>query len=290
MKILLLGRNGQLGWELARCLAPLGDVTAVDYPDIDLADLDKTRQWVRQNGPQIIVNATAYTAVDKAESTPELAYAINGRGPGLLAEEARKLGAALIHYSTDYVFDGGQSQPYVETDTPNPLNVYGKSKLAGEQAVQAHGGSYLILRTAWVYSMRRDSFVTKVLQWTRQQEVLRVVDDQISNPTWARLLAEATAQLLARGRGMIDENAGLYHLAGSGHASRFEWAHQIMRLDPNRDQQIVKEIQPVPTGAFPTPARRPLFSALDCSRFEKTFGLSLPDWRVGLALAMAECP
>lgn len=287
MKILLLGTQGQLGWELARLLPPLGDIIALDHPEIDLANHDLMRGLIRGAAPELIVNATAYTAVDQAEAHPELAHAINASGVGLLAEEARALGAALIHYSTDYVFDGVKGQPYVESDTPNPLNVYGKSKRLGEEAIQAAGGAYLILRTAWVYSLRGDSFVNKVLHWARQHETLRVVDDQVSNPTWARSLAEITAQLLARGRNATAEHTGLYHLAGSGYASRFEWAQHILALDPRSHEQSVRQMLPASTSEFPTPAPRPLFSALDCSRFEQTFGLRLPHWRDALRLAMA---
>ena len=199
MRILLIGKRGQLGWELHRCLLPLGEVQALDYPEIDLAKPDSLRKLVRTSAPDVIVNATAYTAVDKAESERELAFAINAVAPQVMAEEAQKIGAVLIHYSTDYVFDGKKGAAYTEEDDPHPLNVYGASKLAGEQAIRSVGGVYFILRTAWVYSTRRDSFVSKVLQWSRQSETLRIVDDQISNPTWARMLAEITALILARG-------------------------------------------------------------------------------------------
>ena len=292
MKILLLGKNGQLGWELQRCLAPLGEVRALDYPEIDLANRDSLRDSIRASKPEVIINATAYTAVDRAESESDLAYAINAAGPAAIAEEAKSLGAALIHFSTDYVFDGTKGKPYVETDTPNPLSIYGKSKLAGEQAVQsvAEHGAYLILRTAWVYSLRRDSFISKVLQWARQNETLKIVDDQVSNPTWARMLAQATALLLARAGNnfypWLAERKGLYHLAGDGFASRLEWARKILALDPHRDEQICKEILPALTSDFPTPAQRPLFSALDCSLFEQTFNLKLPDWQDALRLAV----
>ena len=287
MRILLLGRNGQLGWELARCLPPLGDVTAVDYPEIDLAAPDSIRALIRQVAPAVIINATAYTAVDQAEQRSDLSYAINGTAPGILAEEARSLGAALIHYSTDYVFNGRKGSPYCETDNVDPLNVYGKSKLRGEQAVQAIGGAYLILRTAWVYSLRGDSFVRKVLQWARQGETLRIVEDQVSNPTWARMLAEATALLLARGLAPLREHSGMYHLAGSGHASRLDWASAILRLDPRGSEQTVKQVLPARTADFPTPAQRPLFSALNCLLFEKTFDIALPPWTTALDLAMS---
>lgn len=292
MRILLLGKYGQLGWELQRCLGTLGEVAAVDYPEIDLSHPEQIPPLVRQVNPDVIVNASAYTAVDRAENEPELVYAINAIAPGVLAEEARAQGAALIHYSTDYVFDGNQTRPYLESDPPNPLSVYGRSKLEGERAVQQVGGAYLILRTSWVYSLRRDSFVTKVLGWSRQQKTLRVVADQVSNPTWARTLAEATAQILAKcgnkPTDWIGNYSDLYHLAGDGYTSRFEWAKAILEEDPARQEQVVQELLPAQTADFPTPARRPLFSALDCRRFTATFNLRLPDWRQALALAMAE--
>jgi dTDP-4-dehydrorhamnose reductase len=216
--------------------------------------------------------------------------AINAAAPGVLAEEAAALGAALIHYSTDYVFDGLKGSAYIETDTPNPLNMYGKSKLAGEQAIRQAGGTFLILRTVWVYSLRRDSFVTKVLEWSRRQSTLRLVTDQVGNPTWARMLAEISAQLLAKGGkdplSWLEERKGLYHLAGSGIASRLEWAQAILRCDPAREEQLTREIQPALTAEFPTPARRPLYSALNCDKFTDTFDLRLPDWEEALRLAM----
>jgi dTDP-4-dehydrorhamnose reductase len=290
MDILLLGKFGQLGWELRRALAPVGNVTALDYPEIDLANESQVRALVRTQQPQAIINATAYTAVDRAESEPEIAMAINARAPGLLAEEARRLGALLIHYSTDYVFDGKKGSAYLESDLPSPLGVYGQSKLEGERLIQAAGGDTLILRTSWVYSLRRDSFVTKVLQWSRQQAVLRLVSDQVSNPTWARMLAEATALLLAKGgdswREWLGERRGLYHLAGSGYASRYQWAQKILEYDPQKEGQTAHEILPALTADFPTPAQRPLYSALSCDLFARTFGLSLPPWEEALAMAM----
>jgi dTDP-4-dehydrorhamnose reductase len=292
MHILLLGYIGQLGWELRRTLAPLGEVRCLDYPEIDLRQEGDLRQVVRSRQPELIINATAYTAVDRAESEPEIAMQINARAPGILAEEASALGIGLIHYSTDYVFDGVKGDDYRETDLPNPLGVYGQSKLEGERAIQQVGGNYLILRTSWVYSLRRDSFVTKVLGWARQQSVLRVVTDQIANPTWARMLAETTAQMLARGTedlpGWFSERRGLYHLAGSGRASRMEWAQSILRLDPRREEQVVKELQPALTADFPTPAQRPLHSALNCELFAQTFGLCLPPWEDALRMAMED--
>ena len=290
LRILLIGRSGQLGWELQRCLAPLGEVVTYDYPEIDLAKPASLPALMRGVNPQVIVNAAAYTNVDKAESEAELARQINAISPGVLAEEARRLGAAFIHYSTDYVFDGCKGAPYTESDVPHPLNVYGQTKLEGEQAVQAAGGAYLILRTSWVYSLRQGGFVTKVLQWAREQETLRVVDDQISSPTWARMLAEATALIVAQGRddpvGYLTEKAGLYHLAGSGACSRYEWAQAILELDPKKSEQKVRQLLPAKSSEFPTPAERPLVSVLECGKFEQVFGLRLPEWRGALKLAI----
>ncbi|MGE5224771.1 MAG: dTDP-4-dehydrorhamnose reductase [Omnitrophica WOR_2 bacterium] len=290
MEILLIGKVGQVGWELLRTLAPLGNVTAVDYPGINLADEASTRWLVKETQPQVIVNAAAYTNVDKAESEPELAYAINGTAPGILADEARASGAALIHYSTDYVFNGELGSAYRESDPTNPINSYGKSKLAGEQAIQDAGGSYLILRTSWVYSNRQGGFVNKVLQWARQQRVLRVVTDQVSSPTWCRALAEATAQVLAMASpdpsAWIEERKGLYHLAGAGSASRWEWAKAILDFDPARQEEIMEELQPALTAEFPTPAVRPLYTPLNSELFCNTFGLRLPAWESSLRLAM----
>jgi dTDP-4-dehydrorhamnose reductase len=292
MKIVLLGKNGQLGWELQRTLAPLGEIVALDCPEIDLVQTDQACRIMREIRPEVIVNATAYTAVDRAESEAELAMAINGLAPGKLAQTAAELEAVFIHYSTDYVFDGEKGSAYLESDAPNPLSVYGASKLAGEQAIAEVGDVYLILRTSWVYSLRRDSFVTKVLGWARQNRTLRVVTDQVSSPTWARMLAEVTGLLLAKGspniRSWIGERKGLYHLAGSGFASRYEWAQAIIQHDPRRDEQIVEELQPALTKEFPTLAERPLNSCLDCSLFYERFGLRLPDWEQALKLAMEQ--
>ena len=290
MQILLLGINGQLGWELRRALATLGQVTALDYPQIDLTRPEQARRVIKRIKPQVIINATAYTSVDGAESEAEVALAINRDAPGIIAEEAKALGAAFIHYSTDYVYDGTKSEPYVETDLPNPVNTYGQSKLAGEHEITQIGGTYLILRTSWLYSLRGETFVNKVLKWSRQYETLRIVEDQVGSPTWCRMLAEATAQVMAMGsKNIVDwltAHSGLYHLAGDGYASRYEWAQEILKYDPSPQEQIVEQLLPSLTSEFPTPARRPLFSALDCTRFYQTFGLRLPNWRDALRLAL----
>ena len=291
MKILLLGNTGQLGWELNRTLITLGDLVTLDYPQIDMADTDQIRSIVRKYEPDLIVNTTAYTDVDKAESEPELAMAINGTGPGVLAEEANRLGGALIHYSTDYVFDGTKGEPYTEEDQPNPLNVYGETKLVGEQAVQSVGGAYLIFRTSWVYSLRRPCFVTKVLEWARQHETLRIVDDQISSPTWARSLAEMTTFVLAQGNNnivdFISTHSGLYHLSAGGFCSRFQWAQAIMAHDLGNEYQMVKQLLPAKSKEFPTPAVRPTQSTLSCKKFENVFKVQPPNWRLVLDLALS---
>ena len=289
--LLLLGKFGQLGWELQRSLAPLGEIHALDYPEINLVQYDRLEEVLREINPSVIINATAYTAVDQAEKEIETAMAINAHAPRKMAEWALANEAALIHYSTDYVFDGKKGSPYLETDKPNPLGMYGESKLAGEMAIESVDCAHLIFRTSWVYSLRRDSFVTKVLGWAQKQPELRIVDDQVSNPTWCRMLAETTALLLAtagkNSHGWFNERRGLYHLAGDGYTSRLGWARMILKFDPHRDQQIVRDLQPAKTSDYPTPAKRPLFSALNCDKFSDTFSLRLPDWQEALELAMA---
>ena len=285
-RILLIGKNGQLGWELRRTLAPLGDVTALDYPEIDLAEPESLRQVIRGIAPNLIVNAAAFTNVDKAETERELAFKINSTAPGVMAEEARLLLAGFIHYSTDFVFDGIKANSYIETDAPLPLNVYGASKLEGENAVKRAGGAALIFRTSWVYSMRQGGFVTKVLEWASKQGSLRIVDDQFGSPTSARMLAEVSAQVIAQGRGdmlgYLAEKAGLYHLAGSGSCSRYDWAREIVKL-----AGLDVTVEPAKTVDFPSPAIRPLHPIVDCAKFTTAFNLALPGWRDALALLFA---
>ncbi len=290
MKILLFGKHGQLGWELRRSLQGLGQVLAYDYPEIDFTVPSSLRRLVEDSRPQIVLNAAAYTDVDKAESEAPRARLINAEAPAILAEICRGLGAAFIHYSTDYVFDGQKGTPYTEDDAPHPLNVYGQTKLEGERAVLQSGGNNLIFRTAWVYSMRGDSFVSKVLSWAHSQHEMRIVEDQVSNPTWARALAEITAQLLAKAGPdplpWLSECRGLYHLAGRGFTSRLGWAKAILQNDPKQARQIVQRVLLARSAEFPTAAVRPLFSALDCGKFERAFALRLPDWELTLHLAM----
>ncbi|MCK9246411.1 MAG: dTDP-4-dehydrorhamnose reductase [Anaerolineaceae bacterium] len=289
-KILQIGTKGQLGWELLRTCAPLGEVVALDYPDVDLSDSVSLRELVRSVKPDLIINAAAYTNVDKAESEPEKARAINALGPGVLAEEAKKINAVLVHYSTDYVFDGTKGSPYVETDQANPLNVYGQTKLEGEQIIAASGCVNLVLRTSWVYSMRQGGFVNKVLQWAREQEVMRVVDDQISSPTSARMLAEVTALILAQGRddvyGYLHEKGGLYHCAGGGSCSRYEWAKAILELDPHKEEQVVRDLLPAKSSDFVVAANRPIVSVLDNNNLSNAFSLKQPTWEESLRPTM----
>jgi dTDP-4-dehydrorhamnose reductase len=290
MKTVLFGKNGQLGWEFQRILPILGEVVSLDREELDLCSLDAVQKILSELKPNLIINASAYTDVDLAEKETDLAMKINALAPGMMAEMSHKLRAAFIHYSTDYVFDGRKGSAYTESDPTYPLNMYGKSKLAGEENIKQAGGAYLILRTSWVYSLRGNSFVNKVLKWSRQNRNLKVVSDQISSPTWARTLAEITSFVLAQNKKdlyeAIHERGGIYHLAGSGFTSRYEWARQILANDPESSEQIVQAIEPASSEEFPTPAARPLFSALDGTRFEETFGLQLPGWKSTLQLAM----
>lgn len=286
MRILLFGKNGQLGRELNRTLMCLGELVALDYPEVDFENPLDVIKVVNQTKPDLIVNAAAYTNVDKAEEEPDKARLINSDTPGEIAQWSKLHNAVLIHYSTDYVFDGTKGSPYTEEDEPNPLNVYGKTKLEGEIAVQQSGAPYLILRTAWVYSMRGNNFVTKVLEWAKNSDVLRIVDDQISNPTWARALAEISADVIAMGiediGSFFGSKGGLYHCAGSGYCSRYDWAEAI--IDEFCKGKRIKII-PAKTRDFHVLAQRPLFSALDCKNFNRLFKLFLPNWKYSILLA-----
>jgi dTDP-4-dehydrorhamnose reductase len=292
MKILLLGKNGQLGWELQRTLATLGEIVAMDKNDLNLVDYSKLIHTVQALRPDLIVNAAAYTAVDKAEEEPELAMAINGIVPGILAEEAYKINAALIHFSTDYVFDGTKFIPYTEEDEPKPLNVYGKTKLAGEKAIQAIGGAYLVFRTSWVYGMRGHNFLLTILRLAKEVEELRVVNDQIGAPTWSRIIAEATAQVLVKDAkdtkdtlDFIKKHSGIYHMTASGSTSWYDFSKQILRL-ANKEQRVCKVLKAIKTIEFPSSATRPKYSIMDNSKFKSTFNIYLPNWRDTLKLVL----
>jgi dTDP-4-dehydrorhamnose reductase len=289
VRLLLTGANGQVGSELRRALAPLGEVVAFDRAGLDLAQPDALIARVRKVAPQAIVNAGAYTAVDKAESEPELAFAINGMAPRVLAEEAKKLGAVLAHYSTDYVFDGEQASPYTEADTPNPLSIYGRSKLEGERAVIGSGCRHLTLRTSWVYGTRGRNFLLTMLRFAGEGRALRVVDDQIGAPTWCREIADATAALLARSELAVPGTDGLYHLCAGGFTSWFGFARAIFDSPELSRLGITRPtLEAIPASEYPTPAHRPRNSRLDCGRLESRAGLRLALWDEALGGAMAE--
>jgi dTDP-4-dehydrorhamnose reductase len=288
--ILLTGSHGQVGWELRRTLAPLGKVLALDAAELDLAQPSAIREAVRSIRPDIIVNPAAYTAVDKAEGEQALAQAVNGDAPGVFAEEARALGAWMVHYSTDYVFDGEKQDAYVETDAPNPQSVYGATKLAGEEAVRAAGGKHLIFRTSWVYGSRGHNFMLTMLRLSRERKELRVVNDQIGAPTWCRSLAEMTAQALAqlhRPGAEAGEVSGTYHMTSSGSVSWHGFAAEILA----RSHIVpLPALHAIPSSEYPTPARRPKNSVLSNEKLYRTFGLTAGDWRDNLALCMEDLP
>jgi dTDP-4-dehydrorhamnose reductase len=283
MKILLIGKNGQVGWELRRTLAPLAEVVAVDYPEINLTDTPAVRQLVAGTRPSVVVNAAAYTAVDKAETETELCRQINAIAPGVLAEEAKKLGALMVHYSTDYVFDGAKTSSYIETDAPNPLGAYGRTKLEGDRAVKASGADHLIFRLCWVYGARGQNFMLTMQRLAREREKLRVVGDQFGCPTWSRMIAETTAQALKQVLASANASGfnGEYHLAAGGQTTWHEFASRIIELMPEAERKC-RVVEKITTAEYPTPARRPAYSVLDCGKLHNTFGLRLPDWETGL--------
>lgn len=287
LRILLTGGSGQVGWELRRTLACLGEVRAPKREALDLSNADSIRQAVRDWRPDIIVNPAAHTAVDKAEAEVDLAHAINAVAPGILAEEAARLGALLVHYSTDYIFDGSKAAPYVEDDAANPQNVYGRTKWAGEEAVRANSPQHLILRTSWVYGRRGANFLLTMQRLMRERPELKIVADQIGAPTWARLIAEATAQMLAQCVGPARrpdfQPWGTYHLTSSGETSWFGFAQAIGELSGIAP---LPNLLPIPSADYPTPARRPANSRLCNAKLASTFGLRLPDWRQALELCL----
>ncbi|MGR6836679.1 dTDP-4-dehydrorhamnose reductase [Syntrophomonas erecta] len=277
-KILVIGKNGQIGWELQRTLAPLGQIVALDYPEIDLANPDSIRSKVHDIKPSLIVNAAAYTAVDKAEEEPELAMAVNGTAPGILAEEAQKIGAFLVHYSTDYVFDGTKTTPYTEEDEPNPINVYGATKLAGEKAIQAVNPNHLIFRTSWVYGLRGKNFLLTMLRLAKERNEIRVVDDQIGSPTWCRMVAEATALIMVQGKTPVIDKSGLYHLTAGGQTSWYGFAKSILYFKTDINTEII----PIKTCEYLTKSNRPLYSVLDNKKLQCGFNIKILDWKKSL--------
>jgi dTDP-4-dehydrorhamnose reductase len=294
MNILLLGKGGQVGWELQRSLSVLGQVTALDHESKDLcgdfSQPEGIRDTVRALRPGIIVNAAAHTAVDKAESEPEFARLLNATTPGVLAEEAGRLGAWLVHYSTDYVFDGSGSRPWVETDAPAPLSCYGRTKLEGERHIQQSGCKHLILRTSWVYAARGGNFAKTMLRLAQERDRLTVIDDQWGAPTGADLLADVTAHAI-RHLQQRPNDGGLYHCVAAGETNWHSYAKEVLTL-AEQAQSAIKikstEVAPVPTSAFPTPATRPLNSRLNTAKLQSTFGLQLPHWQAGVARMLTE--
>lgn len=293
MNILLLGKNGQLGWELQRSLSILGKLTALDRLGQDglcgdLSDLDGLRTTIATLKPDVIVNATAYTAVDQAESEPKLAQLINAQAPELLAQEAAKIGAWLVHYSTDYVFDGSGNKSWYESDDSEPLNQYGKSKLAGEQAIQNSGCKYLIFRTSWVYGSKGNNFAKTMLRLASERQTLSVINDQVGAPTSATLLADCSAHALLQAI-QKPELTGLYHLAASGQTTWYEYAKFVIEHARNIGKElVVTEINAISTLDYPTPAKRPYNSRLNTAKFCNSFGLILPEWQQGVIRMLDE--
>jgi dTDP-4-dehydrorhamnose reductase len=281
MKILLLGQHGQVSQELQRSLSGTYELTVLGRDQLDLARPELIRQQVVAHRPELIINAAAHTAVDLAENEQELAFALNATAPGILAEAAAELDVPLIHYSTDYVFAGNQSEPYRESDSPHPLSVYGRSKLAGEQAIQAVGGMHLILRTSWVYSQHGRNFLLTMQRLLQERENLSVVADQIGAPTWAGTIAQTTAHLIEQWRSGKGGPWGLYHLTAQGETSWFGFASAIAAHLHNQGQRVAA-LQPIPSSAYPTPAQRPLNSRLNCSRLQQDWHIQLADWQAAL--------
>lgn len=287
-KILVTGKNGQLGWELQRVLAASGEIIALDSDAMNLADADAIRRTVREVRPDVIINPAAYTAVDKAETDAKLAMAVNGVAPGILAEEAKLQGTVLVHYSTDYVFDGSKATPYSEADIANPQSVYGRTKYAGEQAVLASGCKHLILRTSWVYGVHGGNFVKTILRLAKERSELRIVADQFGAPTWARDLAQSTATALSRWmeKDFDPKFCGLYHLTAAGQTNWHEYAEEIVQLARKYDAALSSkslDIRAITTQDYPVPAKRPVNSVLANNKIRETFGIVMPAWRDSLA-------
>ncbi|WP_137936068.1 dTDP-4-dehydrorhamnose reductase [Chitinivorax sp. B] len=292
--ILVTGREGQVGWELSRTLAPLGHVVALSRREVDLTNARQVRDALRTFKPALIVNPAAYTAVDKAESDLVTARAVNAIAPAVMAEEACTLGATLIHYSTDYVFDGIKAAPYLETDATNPLNAYGQTKLEGEQALTASGAHHLCLRTSWVYGARGGNFMRTIMRLAQEREELKIVADQIGAPTWSRLVAEATAQIVAQrwaqDRDGLADVSGIYHLTAAGETSWFGYASAILdglHLLPGWENKRLATLLPIPSNEYPVPAKRSPYSVMSNQKLQETFHLTLPDWHFSLQQVLA---
>ncbi len=282
--ILIIGSRGQVGWELKRTLSPLGRVVACERSTFDLSSSDSIREALRQTNPHVIVNAAAYTAVDKAETEQEACLAVNAKAPQILAEEAKKLKALLIHYSTDYVFDGSAQHPYKENDPTAPLNMYAQSKLMGDQAILSSGCPHVILRTSWVYGSRGHNFLLTMLKLAQQRDMLKIVDDQYGAPTWSRLIAESTAQVISRYQGQD----GLYNLSSTGKTSWFGFAKAIFELHSAKKGLKVPQLFSIPAAEYPLPAKRPQNSLLCHEKLQKTFSIRMPDWKDALQMCLEE--
>jgi dTDP-4-dehydrorhamnose reductase len=289
MRSLIIGNTGQVGWELERILKPGGDLVALDYPAIDLTDTAKLRATVLEIKPQTIFNAAAYTAVDRAESEPDRANSINSIAPGILAEIAKDLNAGLIHYSTDYVYDGEKEGLYVETDNLNPRSVYGRSKANGDAAIAAVAGQYLILRTSWVYGSRGSNFILTMLRLGKERQELRIVNDQVGSPTWCRHLAEVSVKAAEQMHAGQFES-GVYHATNSGFTSWYGLAQEIFRIRETRTGVAAPKLIPITSAEYPLPAQRPTNSRLSSDKFTRQFGAPLPRWQDALAATMDELP
>ncbi|MCT4501113.1 dTDP-4-dehydrorhamnose reductase [Pseudomonas sivasensis] len=287
MKILITGQHGQVSQALQAHLQGLGELMVLGSNQLDLAKPDQIREQIRAHRPDLIINAAAHTAVDQAESEPDAAFAINAIAPGILAQEAKALGIPLIHYSTDYVFDGSKPAPYTEADTPNPLSVYGQSKLAGEQAIAAAGGQYLILRTSWVYSNQGKNFLLTMQRLLQEKPQMRIVADQIGAPTWAGTIAGSTRALIERWLAGEAGKWGIYHLTAQGETSWFGFA-QAIGEHLHADGKACAELEAIPSSAYPTAAKRPLNSRLDCSRLQQQWHVSQPHWQDALRECLAQ--
>ena len=290
MKLLITGADGQIGWELRRSLSPLGEVIAMDRNACDLSRPQDLPRIIREARPDIVVNAAAYTAVDKAEEEEALATMINGAAVGVIAEETRKLGALLIHYSTDYVFDGAKDSPYTEDDAQHPMNAYGRSKLAGERAIEQCGGNHLILRTSWVYAARGRNFLNTVLRLARERDELRIVADQVGAPTWAREIADVTASIARQARQEAEQGrfkSGIFNVTAAGATSWFGFAEAIVAQTKLRaGTQAGPRVLPISSAGYPAPAARPKNSRLAGNRVRQRFGIALADWKQALGVCM----
>jgi len=299
-RFLVTGEGGQVGEALRKTLAPLGEVVIPTLAEFDLTDTDAIAKWMREVQPRWVVNAAAHTAVDKAESEPALAFAINATAPGILAEEAKKIGAAVIHYSTDYIFDGSKTTPYVETDSPGPVNEYGKSKLGGELAVSESGAAYVTFRTSWVYGATGNNFVRTMLRLARERDHLKIVGDQRGCPTWSWELARMTADVIGQmemkaakeGCSLaeaVTPVSGVYHATGSGETTWYGFAafaiDELRKIEP---EAKLATVEAIPTSEYPTPAKRPMNSLLDCGKLERVFGWKMPEWQESVATVVRE--